>query len=343
MSLRRIAPVELKRRLDAGGPLIVLDVRRSEAFRRHPFGIAGALPLLLDEAVQQIPDVQRDTPVVAYCLCSGQASSTRAALWLKAAGYTDVAVLDGGLPAWQAEQLPLAPIRIEDRHRIANWIVPPQPALASTTGSRLIAESTFLAGEKLPARRDMAVLFVDMVDSTQLLFAHTPEEVLHRVQAFMEVVVNVAVQHCGDVHDFEGDGAMLYFAGAGEAVPAAFNLRAALAARRRELPEMPQACFALDAGPLVVGHIGAVERRALTFIGPCVNAAARILKLAPPGGIVATQRIVGEAERTDPDLAAQFVALPERQLLKGWSSPVLVFVAAESSADCLDVCRSSRS
>ncbi|MDD3765433.1 MAG: rhodanese-like domain-containing protein [Nevskiales bacterium] len=341
MSLRRIAPAGLKARLDAAEPVLVLDVRRAEAFRRHPSGIAGAVPLLLDAPQPLVPDLPWETPIVAYCLCSGQASSTRAALWLRAAGYVDVAVLSGGLPAWEAAGLPLAPIAIEDGRRIRTWIAAPRPG-AVTTGDRLIAESAFLFGEALPARRDMAVLFVDMVDSTELLFTHSPEDVLRLVQAFMEVVVNVAVQHCGDVHDFEGDGAMLYFAGVGEALPAAFNLRRALDTRRRDLPELPQARFALDAGPLVVGHVGAAERRALSFIGPSINAAARILKLAPPGGIVATRRIVGEASYTDPDLTARFVALPEPQRLKGWEEPVTVYVAAEDGLDDTDHCHERR-
>lgn len=331
MSLRRIAPAALHERLKRGEPVLVLDARRSEAFRRWPEGIAGAVPLLLDEPIPQIPDLPRDTPIVAYCLCSGQASSTRVALWLKAARYADVAVLDGGLPDWQSRHLPVVPIQASDRQRIATWMAPPRPAAGAT--SRLIAESA-LSGEKLPVRRDMAVLFVDMVDSTRLLFTHAPEDVLRLAQAFMEVVVDVAVQHCGDVHDFEGDGAMLYFAGPGEAVPAAFSLRAALAAKRHCEPELPHARFALDAGPLVVGYIGSRERRSLSFIGPSVNAAARILKLAPPGGIAATERIIRHAEQTDPDLAALFHALPERQALKGFDEPVAVFVAANDAAAC---------
>ncbi|MGH8033635.1 MAG: rhodanese-like domain-containing protein, partial [Lysobacterales bacterium] len=263
MSVARIAPAELARRL--AGPLLLLDVRRSEAFRRQPEGIANAVPVVLDEPAALIPDLPRESPVVAYCLCSGQASSTRVALWLQAAGYTNVSVLDGGLPGWKAQNLPLSPVRIDDRRRITRWIPAPRPAAER---GRLIAETSFLAGEQLPLRRDMTVLFVDMVDSTRLLFTHTPEDVLRLVQGFMEIVVNIAVQHCGDVHDFEGDGAMLYFAGPGEAVPAAFNLRAALDARRHCEPDLPQARMALDAGPLVVGYVGAQERRSLSFIGP---------------------------------------------------------------------------
>ncbi len=327
--LPRIAAAVLAERLKSTPPLLLLDARRSESFRRHPQGIGGAVPVLLDEPELRLPDLPRDTRIVVYCLCSGQASSTRVALRLQAAGYQDVTVLDGGMPGWQQQGLLLAAVDLADRQRVA-WMQAPQAAAASP--GTLIAENAFLSGETLPLRRDMAVLFVDMVDSTRLLFSRTPEEVLGLVQSFMEIVVNVAVQHCGDVHDFEGDGAMLYFAGPGEAVPAAFDLRTALAARRHCEPDLPQARFALDAGPLVVGYIGSRERRSLSFIGPSVNAAARILKLAPPGGIAATGHVVRHAERTDPDLAARFQALPDPQSLKGWSEPVTIFVAADDAA-----------
>lgn len=336
MSLPRLTPQQLQQRLASPSqPPLLLDARRSEAFRRNPQGIAGAVPVLLDEPELRLPDLPRDTRMVVYCLCSGQASSTRVALRLQLAGYQDVAVLDGGLPGWRQQGLPLAALSLADQQRVA-WMQAPQ-ATASSTGT-LIAESAFLSGETLPARREMAVLFVDMVDSTRLLFSKTPEEVLRLVQSFMEIVVDVAVQHCGDVHDFEGDGAMLYFAGLGEAVPAAFNLRAALAARRHCEPELPQARFALDGGPLVVGYIGSRDRRSLSFIGPSVNAAARILKLAPPGGIIITEHVLRNAERTDPDLAARFTALPEKQHLKGWPEPVAVFVAGLEPETCQNHC-----
>lgn len=78
MTFQRISPAELKRRLDAGDPLLLLDVRRSEALVRNPMGIASAVPILLDESEPRVPDLPRETEMLAYCLCSGQASSTRA-------------------------------------------------------------------------------------------------------------------------------------------------------------------------------------------------------------------------------------------------------------------------
>lgn len=188
---------------------------------------------------------------------------------------------------------------------------------------------SFLTGQELPLRREMAVVFVDMVDSTPLLFRHSPEHALALVQAFMEVVVDVAVYHCGNVHDFQGDGALLYFAGPGEAVPAAFELREALATRRQALPELPLARVALDVGPLVIGVVGTRFRRSVALAGPSINVAARILKLAPPGGIIATEPVVEHAKRTDPDLASRFAGLPERHHLKGVEGgPFALWVAS---------------
>ena len=338
LTVQRLAPPEFKQRLERGGAL-VLDVRRSSALARDPSGIAGAVPLLLDEADPKIPDVDRGTPMLVYCLCSGQASSTRVALWLAQAGYRDVAVLEGGLPAWVAAKYPTRDVSLADRGVVACWTSAGRFAQASAPkgGASLIAESAFLAGQKLPTRREMAVVFVDMVDSTSLLSTRSAEDVLALVQAFMEIVVDITVQHCGDVHDFEGDGAMLYFAGPGEAVPAAFNLRDALAARRAQVPALPQARIALDGGELVVGYVGTRDRRGLSFIGPSINTAARILKLAPPNGIVATQAVVAHARRSDPDLASRFEELPERQHLKGFDEPVSVFVA-KPAARCEEHC-----
>ncbi|MGH8530769.1 MAG: rhodanese-like domain-containing protein [Nevskiales bacterium] len=329
-ALLRITPEAVDRKLRQTPAPLLLDARRSEAFRRRPEGIADAIPVLLDESELRLPDAPRDTAIVVYCLCDGQASSTRVALRLQAAGYTDVAVLEGGLPGWQALGLPLSHLGIEARERVV-WMPAPTPA-ASGTGT-LIAERAFLTGAELPLRRHMAVLFVDMVDSTRLFAKHSAENVLRLVQAFMQVVAEVAVQHCGDVHDFEGDGAMLYFAGVGEALPAAFDLRRALAAQRHFEPELPQARFALDAGPLVIGYIGSTQRRSLAFIGPSVNTAARILKFAPPDGIVATESVIENARRTDPDLAGRFQASPERQALKGFDAPVAVYLALPESDD----------
>jgi class 3 adenylate cyclase/rhodanese-related sulfurtransferase len=323
---KRITSKSLAERLHAEEPMILLDVRHQPAFDKKPDSLPQAVPLVLDVDDPRIPDLPRDTPVITFCLCSGEASSTRAALWLLNAGYQDVSVLIGGLPAWEAAGGETKPINWDNSS--LRWQSAPLSAptssdadLANTTQA-MLAETSFLAGQSLPCRRDLAVLFVDMVDSTPLLFRHDNERVLELVQAFMAVVVDTAVQHCGDVHDFEGDGAMLYFAGPDEALPAAFHLRSALESARQLEPELPLARLSVDAGPVVIGHIGTQFRRSLSFIGPCVNTAARLLKHAPVNGIAVTDAVYRHTLVESPELADKFDAEPERRKLKGFGDDI---------------------
>ena len=118
--------------------------------------------------------------------------------------------------------------------------------MAGGGGALLLAagwmvEQSWLAGVSLPARRQLAVLFVDIVDSTGLIETQDPQRAFEAIERLMSIVVAVGVAHCGDVRDFEGDGALLYFAGTGEALPAAFAIRDRIAraqAQRESIPEV---------------------------------------------------------------------------------------------------------
>jgi class 3 adenylate cyclase len=227
-----------------------------------------------------------------------------------------VAVLRGGLAAWTDAGYPLAPLPDPEAPGGPPWkeAKPDEPSRASASAPPAseslflprIAGQSFLEGLDLPLRREMAMLFVDMVGSTRLVFERSPEEVLAVMQTFMEVVIDVGAYHCGDVHDFEGDGALLYFEGAGEAVPAAFRLRDELASRREKVPGLPLPRLSLDTGPIVLGVVGTRFRRTVSLVGPSLHVAARILKLAPPGGIAATEAVVAQARVANPALARRF-------------------------------------
>ncbi len=226
-------------------------------------------------------------------------------------------MLTTGLESWTSAGYEVEPLRLERLDAVAwkDW----QPTVEIealgeplTTDSAFlprVAGQTFLEGRELPLKRDMVALFVDMVGSTRLVLERSAEEVLEIIQTFMEVVIDVGAYHCGDVHDFEGDGALLYFEGPGEAVPAAFRMRDELAQRREQVPELPRPRFSLDAGPIVVGLVGTRFRQTVALVGPAVHIAARILKLAPPGGIAATESIVVRARRENPELARRFSEL----------------------------------
>src|SRR4030095_11445118 len=83
--------------------------------------------------------------------------------------------------------------------------------------------------ETLPMRRRLTTLFVDITGSTGLLIHHPPEVVLGIVQGFMTLVTAVATSHAGTVKDFEGDGALVYFASVKNAVRAALAIQRKLA------------------------------------------------------------------------------------------------------------------
>ena len=247
-------------------------------------------------------------------------------------------MLSGGLEAWIEAGYPLEPVSDETPVPGLAWKEVPLSEMFRTPEAMgiqadsaflpRIAGQTFLEGRELPLKREMVVLFVDMVSSMRLVLGRSPEEVLEILQAFMEIVIDVGAYHCGDVHDFEGDGALLYFEGAGEAVPAAFRLRDELLRRRAELPVLPLPRLSLDMGPVVIGIVGTRFRQTVSLVGPSVHIAARILKLAPPGGIVATDAIVRHARRANPEFARQFTPItgalelePELDGLETWLAP----------------------
>jgi rhodanese-related sulfurtransferase len=63
----RIDAEELRRRLAGAKPPLLLDVRRRDAFADPP-GIPSAVPFPLDREPLRLPELDRDHPIVAYCL-----------------------------------------------------------------------------------------------------------------------------------------------------------------------------------------------------------------------------------------------------------------------------------
>jgi adenylate cyclase len=157
-----------------------------------------------------------------------------------------------------------------------------------------VEQGVQLGGE----RRDVAVLFVDVVGSTALAVETEPEEVVRRLNAFFGVVVDVVCAHHGWVNKFEGDAALCLF-GAPEARPdaAACALAAARALADALAPLPLEAAIGVSAGPVVAGHVGTEERFEYTVIGDPVNAAARLTELAKrqPGRVLADAGVVRAA------------------------------------------------
>ena len=144
---------------------------------------------------------------------------------------------------------------------------------------RALERGTELGGQE----RDVAVLFVDLVGSTQLAATRPPAEVVSLLNEFFRVVVDTVGRHGGFVNKFQGDAALCIF-GAPIEHPDASG--AALAAARELhdelLPVLGSADFGIgvSAGRAIAGHIGAQARFEYTVIGDPVNEAARLTELA---------------------------------------------------------------
>jgi rhodanese-related sulfurtransferase len=98
-----VEPGDLRRRLAAGGPLLVLDVRGADEFTGPLGHIAGAVNLPLPELPARLAALAAEPrPIVLVCLTDRR--SARAAAELAAAGHRDVAVLRGGMDRWRREE-----------------------------------------------------------------------------------------------------------------------------------------------------------------------------------------------------------------------------------------------
>jgi adenylate cyclase len=131
--------------------------------------------------------------------------------------------------------------------------------------------------------RNVAVLFTDVIGSTQLASEVPPEEVVERLNRFFAVVVAVVREHGGWVNKFEGDAALAVFGAPtklDDAAGAALAAGRELAERLPEEVEGLEAAIGVSAGEAVAGNIGEESRFEYTVIGDPVNEAARLTELA---------------------------------------------------------------
>ncbi len=161
---------------------------------------------------------------------------------------------------------------------------------------RALERGTELGGQE----RDVAVLFVDMVGSTQLAATRPAADVVSLLNDFFRVVVDTVNRHGGFVNKFQGDAALAIF-GAPIEHPDASG--AALAASRELHDELIDVLGETDfgigvsAGRAIAGHIGAQARFEYTVIGDPVNEAARLTELAKheKGHVLASAIAVSDA------------------------------------------------
>jgi len=142
---------------------------------------------------------------------------------------------------------------------------------------RAIKEGASLSGDVVEA----AVLFIDLMGSTQLAESRSPQEVAEVLNDFFRIVVHAVDEHHGLINKFAGDAALAVF---GAPLPTSETASAALATARAlgtQLRRLPvDFGIGVSAGRVFAGNIGAENRYEYTVIGDPVNEAARLADLA---------------------------------------------------------------
>src|SRR6266436_8672366 len=177
-------------------------------------------------------------------------------------------------------------------------------------------------------RRQLTVMFCDLVDSTALTAQLDPEDMGDLLRAFQRAVAAAVTRFDGHVAKWTGDGASVYFGypranedDAERATRASIALIEAVGKLRRERGVALEVRIGISTGLVVVGElIGEGEARERGVVGDTANLAARLRSLAKPGTIVVsepTRRLLGKT--------FELKALGP-QTLKGFNSPVAAWL-----------------
>ncbi len=120
-------PAELKKRLDAGEPVVVVDVRDPDEYRDgHIEGSANISRGFLEFRIGTVAS-EPSTPIVLYCQTGLR--SVLAARQLKELGYEHVVNLQGGFQKWAQSGLPVVkdqPLSTEQIQRYSRHFLLPQ-------------------------------------------------------------------------------------------------------------------------------------------------------------------------------------------------------------------------
>lgn len=185
-------------------------------------------------------------------------------------------------------------------------------------------------------RRQLTVMFSDLVGSTELSRKLDPEDLRDLMRRYQDAVAGAVTRYGGHVAKYLGDGVLAYFGWprayedqAERAVRASLDTVSVVAEMDRPDGTALSARVGIATGHVVVGDlIGTITEDTQAVTGETPNLAARLQSVADPGQIVigaTTRRLLGATFDVD--------ALGD-QSLKGFDEPVPAWrIIGESAAE----------
>jgi class 3 adenylate cyclase/tetratricopeptide (TPR) repeat protein len=229
---------------------------------------------------------------------------------------------DGRVLVWTGQAQPTPAAALPTLQAVPT---PGMPDVSAPAVSPSTSPSTATA-----ERRQLTVMFCDLVDSTRLAGQLDPEDLRDVVRAYQAVCAAAIGRFGGHIAQYLGDGLLIYFgyplAHEDDALRAVHTALAILEAMQqlnsrleRERRVRLAVRLGIHTGLVVVGDMGGGDRQEQLALGETPNIAARLQSLAAPDTVVisaATQQLVQGLFTCD---------TMGVQALKGMSQPIEVY------------------
>src|SRR5215831_15191877 len=205
---------------------------------------------------------------------------------------------DGEMLVWTGETATAQAVASQPAQPTPHPVVQAQPATQ--------VEPLSTAPPPDAERRQLTVMFIDLVESTYLSTQLDPEDLREVIRAYQRVCGEVINRFDGYIAQYLGDGLLVYFGypqahedDAQRAVRTGLGILNAMGDLKKGLQQAPGIQLAIrigvHTGLVVIGEMGAAGRQEQLALGETPNVAARMQGLAEPNTVAlsaATYRLV---------------------------------------------------
>src|SRR3989442_8751517 len=206
---------------------------------------------------------------------------------------------DAFLEDLKAEIITAQHLAVDEQGEVLVWVgeAGTPPALQAEAHPQQAEPHSAAPRRPEAERRQLTVLFCDLVDSTVLASQLDPEDLREVVRAYQETCAKVIARFDGHIAQYLGDGLLVYFGypqahedDAQRAVRAGLGMVEALSQLNTRLGRDQGVHLAvrlgIHTGLVVVGEVGGGTRQEQLALGETPNLAARLQGLAAPNTLV---------------------------------------------------------